>query len=126
MVMGHTAILYRASTGPEQGFPCVLILTRKNLFSLQGTSFLIAGILYFSLQGSCIHYREFPVRISTQGNPCSHYREWVCSAVWPFASINSNHEGARHCRKPLGRRKGFDIFITLGLTKIKAFLYNSC
>ena len=33
----------------------------------------------FSLQGSCIHYRHFPVRISTQGNPCSHYREWVCS-----------------------------------------------
>ena len=34
----------------------------------------------FSLQGPCIHYREFPVRITTQGNPCSHYREWVCSA----------------------------------------------
>ena len=33
----------------------------------------------FSLQGPCIHYREFPVRITTQGNPCSHYREWVCS-----------------------------------------------
>ena len=59
--------------GSEQGFPCVLILTGKNLFSLQGT--------LFSLQGSCIHYREFPVRISTQGNPCSHYREWVCSVV---------------------------------------------
>ena len=29
----------------------------------------------FSLQGPCIHYREFPVRITTQGNPCSHYRE---------------------------------------------------
>ena len=22
----------------------------------------------------------------------------------------TNHEGARRCRKPLGRRKGFDIF----------------
>ena len=33
----------------------------------------------FSLQGPCIRYREFPVRITTQGNPCSHYREWVCS-----------------------------------------------
>ena len=40
----------RARTGPEQGFPCVLILTGKNLFSLQGTPLLIAGILY-SLQG---------------------------------------------------------------------------
>ena len=69
----YTAIPYRARTGPEQGFFCVLILTGKNLFSLQGT--------LFSLQGSCIHYREFPVRISTQGNPCSHYREWVCSVV---------------------------------------------
>ena len=36
----------------------------------------------FSLQGPCIHYREFPVRISTQGNPCNHYREWVCSALY--------------------------------------------
>jgi hypothetical protein len=33
----------------------------------------------FSLQGTCIHYRDFPVRISTQGDPCNHYREWVCS-----------------------------------------------
>ena len=37
-----------------------------------------------------------------------------------------NHEGARHCRKPLGQCKGLDIFITLGLTNVKAFLYNSC
>ena len=46
----YSAIPYRASTGPEQGFPRALILTGKNLFSLQGTPFLIAGILY-SLQG---------------------------------------------------------------------------
>ena len=45
-----TAIPYRVRTGPEQGFPCVLILTGKTLFSLQGTPVLIAGILY-SLQG---------------------------------------------------------------------------
>ena len=50
--MIYTAIPYRARTGPEQGFPCVLILTVKNLFSLQGT---------------CIHYRDIPARISTQG-----------------------------------------------------------
>ena len=41
--------------GSEQGFPCVLILTGKNLFSLQGTPVLIAGILY--------SFRDFPVRI---------------------------------------------------------------
>ena len=40
-----TAIPYRARTGPEQGFPCVLILTGKNLFSLQGTPLLIATFL---------------------------------------------------------------------------------
>jgi hypothetical protein len=46
----------RARTGPEQGFPCVVILKGKNLFSLQGTPVLIAGILY-SLQGfPCENY----------------------------------------------------------------------
>ena len=40
----YTAIPYRASTGPEQG---VLFLTGK----------------------TCFHYRDFPVRKSTQGNP---------------------------------------------------------
>ena len=46
----YTAIPYRASTGPEQGFPCEVFLTGKNLFSLQENPFLIAGTL-FSLQG---------------------------------------------------------------------------
>ena len=31
--MNHTAIPYRASTGPEQGFPCEVFHTGKNLFS---------------------------------------------------------------------------------------------
>ena len=43
----HTAILYRASTGPEQGFPCEVFHTGKNLFSLQGTLVLIAGTPVF-------------------------------------------------------------------------------
>ena len=38
----YTAIPYRASTGPEQGFPCEVFHTGKNLFSLQGTPVLIA------------------------------------------------------------------------------------
>jgi hypothetical protein len=33
------------------------------------------------LEGPCIHYRNFTVRITTQGEPCNNYREWVCSAV---------------------------------------------
>ena len=41
----YTAILYRAIKGPEQGFPCVLILKGKNLFSLEGTPIVIEGIL---------------------------------------------------------------------------------
>ena len=32
----------------------------------------------------CNENRVFPVRISTQGNPCSHYREWVCSVHFIF------------------------------------------
>ena len=56
---------HRASTGPEQGFPCVVNSHRVPLFSLQGF---------------CIHYRDFLVRITTQGDACSYYREWVCSA----------------------------------------------
>ena len=31
-----------------------------------------------------------------------------------------NHEGARHCRKPLGRRKGLNISTTVGFTKFPA------
>ena len=50
VIFRNTAIPYRASTGPEQGFPCVLFLTGKTLFSLQGNPVLIAGTL-FSLQG---------------------------------------------------------------------------
>ena len=42
-----TAIPYRASTGPVQGFPCEVFHTGKNLFSLQGTPVLIAGTPVF-------------------------------------------------------------------------------
>ena len=47
----YTAIPYRASTGPEQGFPCVVNSHReKPVFITGNPSILIAGILY-SLQG---------------------------------------------------------------------------
>ena len=53
--------------GPEQGFPCVELLTGKNLFSLQGTPLLIAGILY-SLQGfPCENYYTGRSLQSVQG-----------------------------------------------------------
>ena len=50
-----TAIPYRASTRPEQGFPCVVNYHKEK--------------------------PVFIVRITTQGNPCSHYRERVYSAI---------------------------------------------
>ena len=46
-LFNHTAIPYRASKGPEQGFPCEVFQTGKNLFSLQGTPALIAGTPVF-------------------------------------------------------------------------------
>ena len=57
----HTAIPYRVSTGPEQGFPCVLFPNREN-------PVFIAGI-------PANANRFFPVRKSTQGKPCFQYRD---------------------------------------------------
>ena len=57
----HTAIPYRASTGPEQGFPCVVFPHREK-------SVFITGF-----PGD--ENRFFPVGKSTQGNPCFHYRD---------------------------------------------------
>ena len=72
-----TAIPYRA--GPVQGqYRARTGFSLCSKFSQGKTCFHCREPL-FSLQRSCIHYRDFPVRITTQGNPCSHYREWVCS-----------------------------------------------
>ena len=57
----YTAIPYRVSTGPEQGFPCVLFPNREK-------PAFITGI-------PAIGNRFFPVRKSTQGKPCLHYRD---------------------------------------------------
>ena len=58
IINGHsTAIPYRASTGPEQGFPCVVFQHRKNytgktLFLLQGW---VCSVLIVSFSNmSCI------------------------------------------------------------------------
>ena len=56
-----TAIPYRASTGPEQGFPSVLFPHRENPVFITG------------FPGDA--NRFFPVRKSTQGKPCFQYRD---------------------------------------------------
>jgi hypothetical protein len=59
----HTAILYiyRASTGPEQGFPCVVFPHREKFVFVTG------------FPGN--ENRFFLVRKTTQGKPCFHYRD---------------------------------------------------
>ena len=57
----YTAIPYRVSTGPEQGFSCVLFPNReKPVF-----------ITRIPANGN----RFFPVRKSTQRKPCFHCRD---------------------------------------------------
>ena len=56
----YTAIPDRASTGPEQGFPCVV-------FPHKEKPVFIAG---FPVDGN----RFFPVGNTTQGKPYFHYR----------------------------------------------------
>ena len=56
----RTAIPYRVSTGPEQGFPCVVFPHRDPVFSSWDP---------------CNENRIFPVGNTTQGKPCSHCRD---------------------------------------------------
>ena len=65
----HTAIPHRASTVPEQGFPCVVFPHREN-------PVFIAG---FPVDEN----RFFPVGNTTQGKPCFHYMDGfaVCYIV---------------------------------------------
>ena len=67
----------QSRTGPVQGqnrvFPVYSFSQGKTWFCYREP--------LFSLQGPCIHYRELSVRKSTQENPCSHDREWVCSVL---------------------------------------------
>ena len=57
----YTAIPYRASTGPEQGFPCVVFPHRENPV--------------FITWDPCNENRFFTVGNTTQGKPYSHYRD---------------------------------------------------
>ena len=56
----YTAIPYRASTGPVQGFTCALFPHREKPVFITG------------FPGD--ENRVFPFGKSTQGNPCFHYR----------------------------------------------------
>ena len=57
----YTAIPYMASTGPEQGFPCVVFPHRENPV--------------FISWDPCNENRYFPDGNTTQGKSCSHYRD---------------------------------------------------
>ena len=56
-----TAITYRASTVPEQGFPCEVFPHREKPFFITGNPFS--------------YCRDFLVRKTLQGKPCFHDRE---------------------------------------------------
>ena len=73
-----TAIQYRASTGPEQGFPCVVIHHRKRP-------------IFFGWD-PCNENRFFPVRKATQGKPCFHYKDGFAVRAW----VIKGAEGAWH------------------------------
>ena len=81
----YTAIPYRASTGPKQGFPCVAVLeyfhTGKNLFSLAGIPVMKTG---FSLLE--ILHRENPVLITGMGLQCTNrsYKANSWQKLWPI------------------------------------------
>ena len=61
LLTNYTAIPYRASTGPEQGFPSVVFPHRENPVFITG------------FPGD--ENRFFPVGNTTQGKPCFHYRD---------------------------------------------------
>ena len=56
-----TAIPYKANTGPEQGFPCVIFPHREKPV--------------FITWDPCYENMIFPVGNTTQVKPCSHYRD---------------------------------------------------
>ena len=68
---GKWTFLYAKSLYKSRAVQSCTLSHRETCFHYRGTLFL--------LQGPFFHYRDFPVRKSTQGKPCFHYREWVCS-----------------------------------------------
>ena len=62
----HTAIPYRASIGPVQGFPCVAFPHREKNVHISGDP--------------CNENRFFPVGNTTQEKPCSYCRALFSSS----------------------------------------------
>ena len=93
-ILKTTAIPYRASTGPEQGFPCVVFPHREK-------PVFIAG---FPVDEN----RFFPVGNTTQGKPCFHYRDGFAVYVLAlklFHPVMSAH--SYHDRWSIGRPDRF-------------------
>ena len=68
-----TAIPYRASTGPEQGFPCVVFPHREKPV--------------FISWDPCNENRFFPDGNTTQGKSCLHYKDRVAVCAYLFSVI---------------------------------------
>ena len=80
IIHNNTAIPYRVSTGPEQGFPCVVFSHREKPV--------------FSSWDPCNENRIFPVGNTTQGKPCFHYRDGF--------AVYSVHSSSMLCKSILG------------------------
>ena len=61
-IKSYTTIPYRASTGPKQGFPCVVFPHREK-------PVFITGNPCSHCKDPCFHYRDFPVRKLHRENP---------------------------------------------------------
>ena len=75
----YPAIPFRASTGPEQGFPCVVFPHREK------------PVFNTGFPGD--ENRFFPMRNTTQGKPCFHYRDGF--AVFRTIQHTPKHENVR-------------------------------
>ena len=71
MVFGFTAIPYRASTGSEQGFPCVVFPYRENPVFIAG--FPVDGDRFFPVGNTT---QENPVFITCMGLQCSQLNDF--------------------------------------------------
>ena len=77
-----------------------------------------------SVSNRALHQGLFSLRVKI----CWGCSPWVsiCLFVEMDAEIVlTNHVGARHCQKPLNRRKGLNIFNTAKFTKIRAIVWSA-
>ena len=72
--VAHAAIPYRARTGPEQGFPCLVFPHMENPV--------------FISWDSCNENRFIPDGNTIQGNPCFHYRDRFAVKVCTLGTVH--------------------------------------